>query len=897
MKNYLFKFMKKNFTIIFLLFSQVVFAQSFDELQKKLDFALATYDYENSLKYAKLITPQAKKEFGEYSLDYAVALTNQSFLSMQLQQYDMVENDCLHAIIILDKLEADSTYFINVYNNLSNYYNKINYFEKSKYYTQKTIEYYKNIQDLESYYVAQLNLAEIYRQTEQYNLAIKQYDNYLDKIKLLSIDYYVYYLNNYGLTYYYYGNYQKAKQIYLQALEIIDQQNLQSDNYINDILNNLACACSSLGEADKKEEYLIKAVNSFEKLYGRQSPSFLTAANNLATYYNEKNDFATALKMLINLYYICTNNKISDINFAAICSNLGYTNMCLGNINSAIFYYNKGLTVLDNLISPNTIMYQAQKLCLADLYITKKNKKKKGIQLFSESLNILNTSVFNNSLYLPENEKQIMMQSYEKYYNELMSLIYFNPENKELQEVGLNFVLNYKYKLLDVSKTTKNFISLNNDSIKNEILNNYYSARLDYSKAIFHNLDAVTISQKELTVLDLENKLIKQLSNQEFKKIELLNQPNLDWHQIQNKLSDDEAVIEYFNFTVYDNLRWLNNVIYAAFVITKNSEPVLIRLCQKKDLQTFLNTKNEFHFTFIPKLYENSLNEESKSDSLYNFIFKPLEDKLRGISKLNIVSSGILYQFSFSALNYYDTAYLADKYIIKQLTSSREILNKNKFDFSTNLTTALWGGINYSEKNNNDTINESKFFVDNQIYKSFDNKFKDLKMSLPEITNIKDTLFKKGIVSQMFTGKDATVESFFQFNKQSPNIMHLSTHGLYAKYESNMDYNTKLNLNNITNPLCRSILAFAGAKKHFSKDSITTENNCILSAYDISQMDLSNTNLIVLSACQTALGDVEGDEVFGLQRAFVMSGVKTMIITLWNIRDDVGYYFMTTLYS
>jgi len=101
------------------------------------------------------------------------------------------------------------------------------------------------------------------------------------------------------------------------------------------------------------------------------------------------------------------------------------------------------------------------------------------------------------------------------------------------------------------------------------------------------------------------------------------------------------------------------------------------------------------------------------------------------------------------------------------------------------------------------------------------------------------------------------------------------------------------------NPLLRSGIILAGANKAWSGEKLpeNTEDG-IVNAYEISQLDLSSTNLVVLSACETALGDIKGTEgVFGLQRAFKMAGVKNLIVSLWQVPDKETAELMHSFYT
>jgi len=97
----------------------------------------------------------------------------------------------------------------------------------------------------------------------------------------------------------------------------------------------------------------------------------------------------------------------------------------------------------------------------------------------------------------------------------------------------------------------------------------------------------------------------------------------------------------------------------------------------------------------------------------------------------------------------------------------------------------------------------------------------------------------------------------------------------------------------------RSGLVLAGANSTWKGEIIPgRKEDGILTAYEIAQMDLSRTDLVVLSACNTALGDLKGNEgVIGLQRAFKMAGVKQMILSLWNVPDQQTVELMTMFYK
>ena len=154
----------------------------------------------------------------------------------------------------------------------------------------------------------------------------------------------------------------------------------------------------------------------------------------------------------------------------------------------------------------------------------------------------------------------------------------------------------------------------------------------------------------------------------------------------------------------------------------------------------------------------------------------------------------------------------------------------------------------------------------------------------------------------------------------APRILHIATHGFFypdplalAKIEEKEAEDVNFRggsrghdafVKNI-NPLMRSGLVLTGANNVWNdeKDTLDFENQMnvedgVVTAFEISALDLSNTDLAVLSACETGLGDIKGSEgVYGLQRAFKIAGVQSLIMSLWQVPDKETEEFMTLFYS
>ena len=148
-------------------------------------------------------------------------------------------------------------------------------------------------------------------------------------------------------------------------------------------------------------------------------------------------------------------------------------------------------------------------------------------------------------------------------------------------------------------------------------------------------------------------------------------------------------------------------------------------------------------------------------------------------------------------------------------------------------------------------------------------------------------------------GTKANEEEFKKLNRNSPNILHIATHGYFYSKSEGIDDEIINIYETSDNPLIRSGLIFSGANPAWQNGNNPFKGeDGILTALEISNLDLSNTDLVVLSACETGLGDIEGSEgVYGLQRAFKMAGVGLIVMSLWDVPDKETKEFMTNFYT
>ncbi len=157
--------------------------------------------------------------------------------------------------------------------------------------------------------------------------------------------------------------------------------------------------------------------------------------------------------------------------------------------------------------------------------------------------------------------------------------------------------------------------------------------------------------------------------------------------------------------------------------------------------------------------------------------------------------------------------------------------------------------------------------------------------SKAEVDQIEKILTQKGWEVHSLTGERALEGNLKETYR--PKILHIATHGYFEKKE-----------NEESNPLLHSGLLLAGAESALNGQRQESLDDGILTAYEAMNLNLDNTDLVVLSACETRLGEIKnGEGVYGLQRAFKVAGAKSIIMSLWKVDDEATQELMVSFYK
>lgn len=335
------------------------------------------------------------------------------------------------------------------------------------------------------------------------------------------------------------------------------------------------------------------------------------------------------------------------------------------------------------------------------------------------------------------------------------------------------------------------------------------------------------------------------------------------WKDVRAALTDNEVAIEF----ILSPISKSGNQVYSALIISNDwDSPKYVNLFTKEELDN-IDIENFYNTNKLSSiLWKSILDQIGEANVIY---FSPIGD-LYNISIENLPLT------MEDATNSSSPSYMSDKYQLIRLNSTRDITSKSLRNFV--VSASLFGDMNYD--GTGEQSNHSKAKKRGNDYRS---GFRPLPGTKVELENINKALSTTGIDISTYAKDNGTKDSFMKLSGESPSIIHIATHGYY----NNTHETDKSVLDN-------SGLVFSGFNLFMDKNKKITDG-CI-TASEISQMDLYNTDLAVLSACETGLGKIESDGVFGLQRGFKMAGVNSLMMSLWEVDDDATQLLMTEFY-
>ena len=729
---------------------------------------------------------------------------------------------------------------------------------------------------------------------------------------------YVISLSNLGGLYIDMCDYAQAEKYYLEAKNIVEKVSGKEHRYYAIALQNLGYLYCFLSDYAQAEKYYLEAKNVIENVSGKEHLDYVFLMSTLGELYRELGDeeqserFFQEARDFWGKEVLRENSNNERFNFESRLDSLITHNYNIGDYAQAEKYfleldslYEKNLNYFDKM----DYNYVKSQDSISRTYF-EKGDYKKMLKCEQNIVQVYERNLRNRIAYM--SEEQLILFGENNFLDDRLSLIYsllWNYPKKETIELSYRYTLLSKLFLLNSIKSIRseefNLVNYSEKYTiqqylgKNEVVIDFFNFNLIGKQgASDSNMYGAFLLRKNYAhprfiPLFNENVLKKLLSekhgNNKQDSIGNLYKQNgyplyhLIWQPIERFLTKKD--------TIYYSLSGLLNRISFPAIQTKSNN-----LLDRFDMRLIscsheiISQKNEIMFTELQKYL----------DVFYMLKILPNEIDARK----QMLPSDASYLLKDFKSNF--------RQIIKELNIEFDIEDIKAIPFNS---AVCYGDIIYSvfdQKNLIEAVNQAKptqtknfasIFVSDMRTRS---SWGPLPETANEVNQIEQLLNKLEISYKKYMGVQATEESIKQLSGNSPELLHIATHGFFYEDEEKIKNNKfmqSMNMNSdnyvFQNPLLRSGLLFAGSNRAWEqKDVISGIEDGILTAEEIAHLDLSKTKLVVLSACETGLGEVKNSEgVFGLQRAFKIAGVKTLVMSLWKVDDRATKEFMIAFYQ
>lgn len=748
------------------------------------------------------------------------------------------------------------------------------------------------------------------------------------------------------------GNLNAAENMYLNALAEMKRDKMENGPVYRRMCNALGGVYAELHNYQKTLDYCGEAKSLYEKYLdfgldyiqclsncalaedGLQRPLMAKELIDVALSHLRKIDADSVKTSMLSLYEQLskyTNEKV-DVKNASSLLNRAYNIVPLITIlsNASTIYFNSGF--VDDaikamkecvaLMEANNEPYSLAYNNLACLYLSQ-NKVKEALPYFQKSMANSKTLYesteigFNYALalwldkspksndiaistaallkkniqdcfaFLSEEERMKFYETFDYYLPFLNFILWDNKDQSEYGTIYDNILLS-KGLLLKTTNRIKEAIMTSG----NEQAVSTYNRMIELRQKLANTTDVNIQSELNKEIEELDKKLTRTVSFYG----SFTHSSQIRWKDVQSHLGASDVAIEFYNIPLINRKDSIQKTDgqprYCAVVLRKGYEsPHIVPLCTEAELDS---VDSEDYYT---------------TDYIYTKIWKPLAGELQGVKNIYFSADRRLYNIAIEYVKGPDDKTINDLYNIYRLTSTSEIAESHTP--TTFKKVVLYGGLKYDLTTGELLSQTEKYSTKGYIAtRSFN--LKNLRYGvhyLPgtftEIEKIDTILSDKGISCKKYSGAEGTEESFRALSGKDINILHLATHGFFwsdddiksRNYVSFLQRGLSRSQNKEDLALLRSGLFFSGANISLKGESLPNNiEDGVLTAGEVSTLSLGNVDLVVMSACESGLGESDFDGVFGLQRGFKLAGAKSLLMSLWKVDDTATKMLMVEFY-
>jgi CHAT domain-containing protein/Flp pilus assembly protein TadD len=728
-------------------------------------------------------------------------------------------------------------------------------------------------------------------------------------------------LNNLAELYKAKGDDAKAEPLYVRALAIKEKTLGPEHPATATALNNLADLYDSKGEIAKAESLYVRALAITEKALGKEHPSTALSLNNLAVFYDQKGDYGKSEALYLRalaIYEKAFGAEHPDI--ARTLNNLAGMYSLKGDYTKAEPLMLRALAIREKLLGAEHSLTTFSLNSVAGFYLaTGDYAKAIAFQIRANETD--ERDLARNLASGSERQKLAYLNRYSRVTDTTLTLhLRAAPTNAEIRSAALTRLLRRKGRALDAMTDAIAVLRRHATAEDQSLLDELAEVRSQHANLVTRGpgregFEQYTASLKALQEAEeqLENRVSKRSSELRAQVLPITLEA------VQQAIPEGAALVEFAAYRPYDaKTKKFGATCYAVYLLTHQGEIAFADLGEARPIdQLVADWRNRL------RQKESDIERQVKplARQLDEKIMRPVRQLLGDKRRLLISPDGALNLIPFDALLDEQNHYLVEKYAISYLTSGRDLLRLQTarpsrqaalvfadpdFDSGAAGRKADKGNksrvlerVDEAQEGKSKTSHRSTVRSGPKLGSIQLEPLEELPGSAKEGKDLKKLL--QG--ATVLTGADATEAAIKR--AANPSILHISTHGGFLEDAAiaNPDQGRGLFIrteeadrssnSNFAQPLLRAGLFFAGANIGKSGD-----DDGVLTALEAAGLDLYGTKLVILSACDTGVGEVKnGDGVYGLRRAFVLAGAETQVMSLWPVSDKGTRELMVDYYK
>jgi CHAT domain-containing protein/Tfp pilus assembly protein PilF len=706
-------------------------------------------------------------------------------------------------------------------------------------------------------------------------------------------------LNNLGGLYREKGDYAKAEPLYQRSLSIGEKSLGPEHPEVANFLSNLANLHHNKGDFAKAEPLHQRALAIREKSLGPEHPDVAISLNNLAVLYHEKGDYAKAEQLYQRALAIREKALGPERHLVAgSLNNLANIYRAKGDFAKAESLYQRALAIREKSLGPEHPLVAASLNGLAKLYAAKDDVTRAvASQLRASAVRERNLAL--NLATGSERQKLAYLATLSAQTDEVITLhVRAAPTDPAARDLATTIILQRKGRVLDAM--TDSFAALRRrlNAQDQELLDQLQSAVSQLARLVLNGPQRITPAEHQSRIKSL-NEEVERLQaeiSQRSPGFLAQSQP-ITLAAIQAAIPSRAALVEFFvyrphnaKFTRPDEA--FGAPRYVAYILREQGAADWVELGEAKAIDGAIEA------------WRQALRDPKRRDSsrlaraLDRLVMQPVRARLGATRRVLLSPDGALNLIPFAALVDERSRHLVERYEFSYLSSGRDLL-RLQVKQPSRQPALIVANPNYGE------MASERLAPGESLKTEPDSKTSATALAGLRFPTLRGTADEARALKTMLptatvlTGDQATEAAVKQMH--SPDLLHVATHGFFlpdlapppagARLRGLDGDVAPINLP-IENPLLRSGLALAGVNLHRTDD-----DDGVLTALEATALDLWGTKLVVLSACDTGVGEVKnGEGVYGLRRALALAGAESQVMSLWRVSDDDAPELMTTYY-